>query len=133
MLEGKTFLGATGMPIWKIALVKTRFAVRVPEPVTVAAWMVRSLMICCVNLCLLAADYGFYACAATNWCSLECGEMKVASPKAPSSEERRGALGPDTAAKLVAAKLEVGVESGAGSGAFLSDDDYEKAGVKVAK
>src|ERR1700737_3947847 len=49
MLEGKTFLGATGMPIWKIALVKTRFAVWLPEPLTVAAWMVRSLMICCVN------------------------------------------------------------------------------------
>ena len=45
MLEGKTFLGATGTPIWKIALVKTRFAVWLPEPLTVAAWMVRSLTI----------------------------------------------------------------------------------------
>ena len=43
MLDGKTFLGATGMPMWKIALVKTRFAVWLPDPLTVAAWMVRSL------------------------------------------------------------------------------------------
>src|SRR5438105_2818516 len=45
MLEGKTFLGATGIPMWKIARVKTRFAVWLPEPLTVAAWMVRSLTI----------------------------------------------------------------------------------------
>ena len=45
MLEGNTFLGATGMPIWKMARVKIRFAVWLPEPLTVAAWMVRSLMI----------------------------------------------------------------------------------------
>src|SRR3979490_1769480 len=49
MLEGKTFFGATGMPMWKIALVSTRLAVWLPEPLTVAAWMVRSLMICWVN------------------------------------------------------------------------------------
>src|ERR1700704_3169470 len=49
MLEGNTFLGATGMPIWKIARVKMRLAVWLPEPLTVAAWMVRSLMICWVN------------------------------------------------------------------------------------
>src|SRR4030081_1445118 len=70
MLDGKTFFGATGMPIWNMALVKTRLAVWLPEPLTVAAWMVRSLMICCVNLSLSAADYGFYACAATKQYSL---------------------------------------------------------------
>src|SRR5438093_5247230 len=43
MLEGKTFLGATGMPMEKIARVSTRLAVWLPEPLTVAAWMVRSL------------------------------------------------------------------------------------------
>src|SRR5579864_7570073 len=43
MLEGKTFLGATGMPIRKIALVRTRLEDWLPEPLTVAAWMVRSL------------------------------------------------------------------------------------------
>jgi hypothetical protein len=53
MLEGKTFFGATGMPMWKIALVKTRLAVWLPEPLTVAAWMVRSLMICWVTFFLI--------------------------------------------------------------------------------
>ncbi len=43
------------------------------------------------------------------------------------------ALVPDTATKLIAAKLEVSVESGAGSGAFIPDDAYEKAGVSVVK
>src|SRR5437660_115619 len=43
MLEGKTFLGATGMPMKKIARVSTRLAVWLPEPLTVAAWIVRSL------------------------------------------------------------------------------------------
>src|SRR6202171_3165888 len=63
MLEGKTFFGATGMPMWKMALVKIKLAVWLPEPLTVAAWMVRSLMICWVNLSLFAADKGFYAYA----------------------------------------------------------------------
>ena len=53
MFDGNTFFGATGIPIRKIALVKTRFAVWLPEPLTVAAWMVRSLMICCVNFSLV--------------------------------------------------------------------------------
>src|SRR5438552_10208992 len=43
MFEGNTFFGATGIPMWKIALVRTRLAVWLPEPLTVAAWMVRSL------------------------------------------------------------------------------------------
>src|SRR4030081_3884705 len=49
MLEGKTFLGATGIPILKIARVNTRLAVWLPDPLTVAAWMVRSLIICSVT------------------------------------------------------------------------------------
>src|SRR5712692_6772191 len=60
MLEGKTFLGATGIPIWKIARVRIRFAVWLPEPLTVAAWMVRSLMIWLVTWSS-AADCEFYA------------------------------------------------------------------------
>src|SRR4029077_29242 len=43
MLDGKTFFGATGIPMWKMARVSTRLAVWLPEPLTVAAWMVRSL------------------------------------------------------------------------------------------
>src|ERR1700730_9552798 len=45
MLEGKTFLGATGMPIEKMARVSTRLADWLPEPLTVAARRVRSLTI----------------------------------------------------------------------------------------
>src|SRR5258708_17266284 len=42
MWEGKTFFGATGIPMRKIALVSTRLEDWLPEPLTVAAWMVRS-------------------------------------------------------------------------------------------
>jgi H+-translocating NAD(P) transhydrogenase subunit alpha len=59
--------------------------------------------------------------------------VKVAIPKERAPDERRVALVPDTAAKLIAAALEVSVESGAGAGAFIADDAYEKAGVKVVK
>jgi NAD(P) transhydrogenase subunit alpha len=59
--------------------------------------------------------------------------VKVAIPKERAPDERRVALVPDTAAKLIAAALEVSVESGAGAGAFIPDDAYEKAGVKVVK
>ena len=57
--------------------------------------------------------------------------MKVATPKEQVADERRVALVPDTAAKLVAAKLDVAVERGAGLGAFIPDDAYEKAGARV--
>jgi hypothetical protein len=42
MFDGKTFFGATGMPMRKMALVKTRFADWLPEPLTVAARIVKS-------------------------------------------------------------------------------------------
>ena len=54
MFEGKTFFGATGMPILKIARVRTRLAVWLPDPLTVAAWIVRSLIICSVTSFLVA-------------------------------------------------------------------------------
>jgi NAD(P) transhydrogenase subunit alpha len=57
--------------------------------------------------------------------------VNVATPKERSPDERRVALVPDTAAKLIAAALEVSVESGAGVGSFVPDEAYEKAGVKV--
>ena len=59
--------------------------------------------------------------------------MKVAIPKESAADERRVALVPDTAVKLIAALLEVSVESGAGAGAYFPDEVYEKAGVKVVK
>jgi hypothetical protein len=46
MFEGNTFLGATGIPIEKIARVSTRLADWLPDPFTVAAWNVRSLTSC---------------------------------------------------------------------------------------
>jgi H+-translocating NAD(P) transhydrogenase subunit alpha len=59
--------------------------------------------------------------------------VKVAIPKESAANERRVALVPDTAVKLIAASLEVSLESGAGAGAYFPDDAYEKAGVKVMK
>ncbi|MDQ6722304.1 MAG: Re/Si-specific NAD(P)(+) transhydrogenase subunit alpha [Candidatus Dormibacteraeota bacterium] len=59
--------------------------------------------------------------------------MKVAIPKERAEDERRVALVPDTATKLIAAGLEVSVEEGAGSSAFVTDEAYRKAGVKVVK
>ncbi len=59
--------------------------------------------------------------------------MKVAVPKERAQDERRVALVPDTATKLIAAGLDISVEKGAGASAFLSDDDYKKAGVKVVE
>ena len=57
--------------------------------------------------------------------------MKVAIPKELTHDERRVALVPDTAAKLIAARLEVAVQAGAGTEAFIADRAYEQAGVKV--
>jgi NAD(P) transhydrogenase subunit alpha len=59
--------------------------------------------------------------------------VKVAIPKETAQDERRVALVPDTAAKLIAAGLEVTVEEGAGSSAFVPDGAYEASGVKIVK
>jgi len=59
--------------------------------------------------------------------------VKVATPKETAQDEHRVAVVPETAAKLIAAGLEVSVESGAGAGAYIPDDAYEKAGVRVVK
>ena len=57
--------------------------------------------------------------------------MKVATPKELVHDERRVALVPDTATKLIAAKLEVSVQVGAGGSAFIPDESYEKAGARL--
>jgi proton-translocating NAD(P)+ transhydrogenase subunit alpha len=57
--------------------------------------------------------------------------VKVAIPREIEQGERRVALVPDTARRLIEARLEVSVESGAGAGAFLTDKQYEEAGAKV--
>jgi H+-translocating NAD(P) transhydrogenase subunit alpha len=59
--------------------------------------------------------------------------VKVGVPKERAQDERRVALVPDTATKLVAAGLEVNLEEGAGSEAFVTDKAYEDAGVKIVK
>jgi NAD(P) transhydrogenase subunit alpha len=58
--------------------------------------------------------------------------VKVGTPKETEQGERRVAMVPDTVKALVAAGLEVTVEAGAGSAAYLSDDLYEKAGATIA-
>jgi hypothetical protein len=45
MFEGNMFFPDTGTPIWKIARNSTRFAVWLPDPLTVATWMLKSLTI----------------------------------------------------------------------------------------
>ena len=57
--------------------------------------------------------------------------MKVGTPKETAPDERRVALVPDTVSRLAAATLEVRVESGAGSAAFIPDEAYELAGAKT--
>ena len=43
MFDGNRFLPLTGMPIWKMARNSTLLAVWLPEPLTVATWMLKSL------------------------------------------------------------------------------------------
>src|SRR5262245_966723 len=48
MFDGNMFLPDTGTPIWKIDRRRTRFAVWLPDPLTVATWMAKSLTMRCV-------------------------------------------------------------------------------------
>lgn len=58
--------------------------------------------------------------------------MLVAVPKEIISGEKRVALIPQTIASLTKAGLAVMVESGAGDGAYISDEAYAEAGAKIA-
>jgi NAD(P) transhydrogenase subunit alpha len=58
--------------------------------------------------------------------------MKVALVRETAPGERRVALVPEAVTKLRAADLEVLVESGAGDGAWLSDDAFTEAGASIA-
>ncbi|MEL7037650.1 MAG: Re/Si-specific NAD(P)(+) transhydrogenase subunit alpha [Cyanobacteria bacterium J06592_8] len=58
--------------------------------------------------------------------------MKIAIAKEIQVDERRVALVPDVAARLVKQGIEVWLEAGAGERAFFSDAAYEEVGVKVA-
>jgi NAD(P) transhydrogenase subunit alpha len=57
--------------------------------------------------------------------------MKVSVVKETAPGERRVALVPEAVVKLRAAGLEVLVESGAGDGAWFTDDSYAEAGASV--
>jgi NAD(P) transhydrogenase subunit alpha len=59
--------------------------------------------------------------------------VKVGTPKETAPDERRVALVPDSATRLAAATLEVSVESGAGSAAYITDEAYQQVGVKIVK
>jgi NAD(P) transhydrogenase subunit alpha len=58
--------------------------------------------------------------------------MKIAVPKERWPGERRVALIPEVAGKLIGAGHTVAVERGAGAGAFYPDALYEKAGATLA-
>jgi H+-translocating NAD(P) transhydrogenase subunit alpha len=58
--------------------------------------------------------------------------VKVCVPKETVPGERRVALVPEAASKLIGAGLEVVVETGAGDEARLSDAAYEEAGASIA-
>jgi H+-translocating NAD(P) transhydrogenase subunit alpha len=57
--------------------------------------------------------------------------MKVSVVKETAPGERRVALVPEAVVKLHTAGLEVLVESGAGDGAWLTDDSYAEAGASI--
>src|SRR5205807_2647414 len=57
--------------------------------------------------------------------------MNIAVLNETSPGEARVALMPDSVQKLVALKVSVSIESGAGLGAARTDDDYTAAGATV--
>jgi len=57
--------------------------------------------------------------------------MRIGVPKEVAPNERRVALSPDVAGKLVKGGHEVFVERGAGGGAFFTDDAYAALGAKL--
>ncbi len=58
--------------------------------------------------------------------------MRIGVPKEVAPNERRVALTPDVAGRLVKAGHDVVLERGAGSGAFFPDEAYAAAGVKIS-
>ncbi len=57
--------------------------------------------------------------------------MLIGIPKEILPGERRVAAIPETVAKYLKLGFEVAVESGAGAGIFVSDDEYKKAGASI--
>ena len=57
--------------------------------------------------------------------------MKIAVPRETADGETRVALTPATAAQLVAERVEVLVQAGAGEGSFIRDEEYREAGATI--
>ena len=57
--------------------------------------------------------------------------MKIGVPKETAANERRVALTPDVAGRLVKGGHEVVIERGAGMAAFFADGLYAAAGVTI--
>lgn len=58
--------------------------------------------------------------------------IKIAVPKETRPGERRVALTPDAASRLVKAGMAVAIQAGAGEQAFFSDGAYQEAGATIA-
>lgn len=57
--------------------------------------------------------------------------LLIGVPLETANEERRVATVPDVVEKLIKLGFSVAVQSGAGTGANFSDDDYRTAGAEV--
>ncbi len=62
---------------------------------------------------------------------MQFSDLTIGVPKEILKGEKRVAVTPETAKKLIEAGAEVLVETGAGEKAFFSDGDYEKAGAEI--
>lgn len=58
--------------------------------------------------------------------------MKLGIPKETAANETRVAASPDTVKRLTTLGFEVTIETGAGDGACISDNEFETAGAKIA-
>src|SRR5881397_768699 len=58
--------------------------------------------------------------------------MRVGVPKEVAANERRVALTPDVAGRLIKGGFEIVIERGAGTAAFFPDEAYSAAGAKVS-
>ncbi len=57
--------------------------------------------------------------------------MRIAVPKEIAQDEARVAIVPETVKRLLAKKFEVSVETGAGAGSRISDEDFKGAGAAI--
>jgi hypothetical protein len=70
MFEGNMFFPETGIPIWNRDRSRTRFAVWLPDPFTVATWILKSL----------TTGRGA-GCVAASWTATSLGGLKTFGAK----------------------------------------------------